>query len=108
MAKGGRSVVTMMRSWGMGMRAVRLATAPHKKSTGSARRQRVRLPHGELPAMATALAPIPSTRDSRGGTKHRALVSFGFPARRSLGGSPLLRRTQRSPLPRPGSTHTIS
>ena len=62
MTKGGRSVVTMMRLCGMAMSVVLLATAPHKKSTGSTRRHRVWLPDGELPAMATALAPIPSTR----------------------------------------------
>ncbi len=38
--------------------------------------------------MATALAAIPSTRDSIAGTEHGATVSSGFPARQPLGGVP--------------------
>ena len=100
-AKGGRSVVTMMRSWDMAMRAVLVATAPHKKSTGSARRHRGGLPHGELPAMATALAPIPSTEAVYRGLNTEPQSVPAFPLSASTMGPPLLRRCSLRRPPHP-------
>lgn len=58
-----------------------------------------------LRATLPGLAERKPFRNSRGhGLRRGALVSFGFPARQTLGGSPLLQRRQRHPHADPEAT----